>query len=112
MQRRTMATFTRVWQEAEQSPEWTSYPGFIPVLRHDEGGVRFDGEETGLWTVDRYLSLLMGEVPRLRDDAEGYGPLGKDFIAHVDVPPEVEAAWQTLRDDEPLQNALKSRALG
>lgn len=53
----------------------------------------------------------MGEVPRLRDDAEGYGPLGKGFIAHVEVPPEVEAAWQTLRDDEPLQNALKSRAL-
>lgn len=111
MQRRTMATFARVWQEAEQAPVWTSYPGFIPVLRHDEGGVRFDGEEAGLWAVERYLSLLMGEVPRLRDDAEGYGPLGKGFIAHVEVPPEVEAAWQTLRDDEPLQNALKSRAL-
>ena len=32
----------------------------------------------------------MGEVPRLRDDEHGYGPLGRGFIAHVDVPDEVE----------------------
>ncbi len=36
----------------------------------------------------------MGEVPRLRDDTEGYGPRGRDFIAHVDVPEDVDIAYQ------------------
>jgi hypothetical protein len=39
-----------------------------------------------MWPVDRYLSLILGEVPRLRDDAKGYGPAGRDFIVHVDFP--------------------------
>ncbi|STD42197.1 Uncharacterised protein [Edwardsiella tarda] len=42
------------------------------------------------------MSLLLGEIPRLRDDAQGYGPRGRDFIAHVDLPDEVEAAFQRL----------------
>ena len=28
----------------------------------------------------------MGEIPRLTDNAEGYGPNGKKFICHVDIP--------------------------
>jgi uncharacterized SAM-binding protein YcdF (DUF218 family) len=51
----------------------------------------------GMWELDRYVSLLMGEVPRLTDDANGYGPAGRDFIAHVDVPPEVHDAFGRLR---------------
>jgi hypothetical protein len=39
---------------------------------------------------------VMGEVPRLRDDADGYGPRGAGFQAHVDVPAEVEAAYAGL----------------
>jgi hypothetical protein len=42
------------------------------------------------------VALLLGEVPRLRDDAEGYGPRGRGFQAHVDVPAEVEAAYAAL----------------
>lgn len=34
-------------------------------------------EQQGVWSVERYISLLLGEVPRLRDDANGYGPQGK-----------------------------------
>ena len=34
--------------------------------------------------------------PRLTDDAHGYGPRGKGFIAHVDIPPEVQRAFGTL----------------
>lgn len=51
----------------------------------------------GIWDVDRYVNLLMGEVPRLTDDADGYGPNGKNFIAHVDVPAEVCAAHAALQ---------------
>ena len=50
----------------------------------------------GMWDVDRYVSLLMGEIQRLTDDKNGYGPAGKDYIVHVDIPPEVRAAFDEL----------------
>ena len=40
----------------------------------------------------------MGEVPRLRDDRYGYGPVGKGFIAHVDIPENVEKAFSELKN--------------
>ncbi|WP_240670405.1 YdcF family protein [Actinoplanes solisilvae] len=51
----------------------------------------------GMWPLDRYVSLLLGEVTRLTDDEHGYGPAGRGFIAHVDVPPEVRDAADHLR---------------
>ena len=50
----------------------------------------------GMWTPERYAELLLGEIPRLRDDEAGYGPRGKGFIAHVDIPEEVLRAYETL----------------
>ena len=55
----------------------------------------------GMWDVSRYVTLLMGEVPRLTDDEHGYGPRGRGYIAHVDVPPRVRAAWGRLREALP-----------
>lgn len=52
----------------------------------------------GMWESDRYINLLMGEIPRLRDDENGYGPAGKGFIAHVDIPENVEKAFSELKD--------------
>lgn len=51
----------------------------------------------GMWEIERYLQLLMGEIPRLTDDADGYGPRGKNFIAHVDIPDEVKSAFEELK---------------
>lgn len=51
----------------------------------------------GMWDTDRYVNLLMGEIPRLTDDADGYGPKGKNFIAHVDIPEEVQTAFEELK---------------
>ena len=48
----------------------------------------------GMWPPDRYVSLLMGEIPRL--SSAGYGPAGRGFIAHVDVPDAVRAAHAAL----------------
>ena len=48
------------------------------------------------WPWQRWVTLVTGEVPRLRDDASGYGPRGRGFIAHVDVPDEVETAQRSL----------------
>ena len=111
MQRRTMATFARVCRDEPDSPQWVSHPGFTPTLQNGKEGVEFGEGNTGLWPVDRYLSLVLGELPRLRDDANGYGPAGRDFIAHVTIPDEVEAAWNILRNDVILTDALVSRSL-
>ena len=40
----------------------------------------------GIWDIDRYLNLIVGEIPRLKDNEKGYGPNGKNFIVHVDIP--------------------------
>lgn len=111
MQRRTMATFVRVCRDERVPPQLTSHPGIIPRLQNSDDGLVFSGGGEGLWPVERYLSLVLGELPRLRDDANGYGPAGRDFIAHVDIPPHVEAAWQILRHDTTLTEALVSRSL-
>lgn len=111
MQRRTMATFARVWRDIGGAENWHSWPGFVPVLEQGENGAIFAGHLEGLWAVDRYLSLIIGELLRLRDDASGYGPKGRDFIEHVDIPTDVEAAWRTLCDDESLRALPGLRAL-
>lgn len=111
MQRRTMATFARVCRDEKTSPVWVSHPGLTPVLQNSDNGLVFAGPNEGLWPVERYLSLVLGEMPRLRDDVNGYGPAGRDFIAHVEIPAEVDAAWYTLRNDAILTDALVSRSL-
>jgi hypothetical protein len=112
MQRRTMATFARVWQGATTPPQWLSFPGCTPVLEQTDGQLGFVGGGAGLWPVTRYLALLLGELPRLQDSPEGYGPRGKDFISHVTFPPEILDAWRQLREDDRLAGALQARILG
>ena len=111
MQRRTMATFRRMTGDNPDAPRWLSYPGFVPQLGNNADSVIFINQLQGLWPVERYLSLLTGELPRLRDDSDGYGPRGRDFIVHVDFPAEVIHAWQTLKHDAVLIEAMESRSL-
>ena len=54
---------------------------------------------SGMWDINRYITLLMGEIPRLSDTPDGYGPAGKNFIAHVDIPPEVAEAFSELKKE-------------
>ena len=60
------------------------------------GALSYDDEIPGMWNMERYISLLLGEIPRLSDNEAGYGPKGKDFIAHVDIPEEVRNAFDEL----------------
>jgi uncharacterized SAM-binding protein YcdF (DUF218 family) len=78
MQRRMDAVFRLVWPDA------------VAVNRPGTRRGRHS------WPHDRWVALVTGEVPRLRDDPDGYGPRGHGFQAHVDVPPEVEAAYAAL----------------
>jgi hypothetical protein len=40
----------------------------------------------------------MGEIPRLKDDANGYRPNGKNFISHIDIPREIEKDYEVLKN--------------
>lgn len=111
MQRRTVATFERVWQGQERCPQWRSWPGFVPHVVSDETHTAFSLNEKGLWPVERYISLALGEIPRIRDDAQGYGPRGRDFITHVDIPDDVTHAWEILANDAALAQLMHERGL-
>ncbi len=50
-------------------------PGCSPRLENSATGLRFSGDASGLWPVGRYLELLLGELPRLLDNPQGFmGP--------------------------------------
>ncbi|KAJ5640848.1 hypothetical protein N7528_000473 [Penicillium herquei] len=98
MMLRTKASFEKTYQDLSSSISFLSYPGFVPSVqaRQDEWVYTSPAVTTGLWTLERFLELLLGEVPRLRDDKDGYGPKGRNFIPHVDIPSSVEMAWSRL----------------
>lgn len=105
MSLRTKAAFGKVFNsdgDGEEGVRVWACPTFVPRFIEDEGGLRFEVIEglraEGLWSMERFLDLLVGEIPRVRDDEGGYGPRGKGFIVHVDVPEEVEGAWRRLKE--------------
>lgn len=59
----------------------------------------FEKEIWGMWDMDRYINLLMGEIVRLSDDRGGYGPKGNNFIAHVDIPVKIREAFLELEKE-------------
>lgn len=73
-----------------------NYAAYEAVAEARDNALVFAHEIQGMWEPERYLSLLLGEIPRLRDDAQGYGPCGKGFLAHVEIPDAVERAFQRL----------------
>ncbi len=65
----------------------------VPMLRE----IIYLNPPHGMWRFERFVNLLMGEIPRLRDDEGGYGPKGRNYIAHVDIPRDVEEAFSFLQ---------------
>ena len=58
--------------------------------------LEYDTNLWGMWDIDRFVNLLLGEIHRLRDDQDGYGPNGLNYIAHVDIPENVNNAYQYI----------------
>lgn len=75
-----------------------NYATYAATVEEHDGELAYAEPIWGMWDIDRYATLLMGEIPRLTDDECGYGPNGKGFIAHEDIPAEVQAAFARLRD--------------
>lgn len=99
MQRRTDASFRRAWSDSTWQTEFLNWPTFVPRLEWTDGKVEYAVDlPRQLWSGPRFMSLLLGEIPRLRDDRDGYGPRGKGFICHVDIPTEVERGFLDLID--------------
>lgn len=101
MQRRMIATLEK---HIDPEVKIISLPAYRARVQIDAGKPGFDEKTKGLkgmWEIERFLSLLMGEIPRLRDDETGYGPNGAGYIAHVDIPSEVEEAFDVLKAKYP-----------
>lgn len=99
-----------------ESDVWIiNYAVYSARVIADAAGLTYEKEIRGMWDINRYITLLMGEIPRLSDDENGYGPSGKDFIAHVEIPSEVRRAFDELcreyqgfiRDANPLYASVK-----
>lgn len=109
MQLRTHASFEKAYSDVP-SAVLRSFAPFCPRLELSAGAAAAAAATDATAAVDaltltpadawgskeRYLGLLLGEVPRLRDAPGGYGPLGANFIAHVDVPLAIEGAHARL----------------
>ncbi len=95
MQLRTCAAFLKAW--SGEKTRIISYSPFIPHIKAEAGSLKLSNNIYGLWSFDRFIDLVMGEIPRLRDDEEGYGPKGKNFIVHVDIPDNVLEAYGRLQ---------------
>lgn len=65
------------------------------IVRNEK--IEYISKIDGMWNIERYVNLLMGEIPRLADKEDGYGPKGKNYIAHVDIPKEVQHAFEELK---------------
>ncbi len=95
-----------------------NYAAYRAEVVVNQNKLAFASPINGMWDMERYITLLMGEIPRLCDTADGYGPNGADYIAHVDIPPEVMDAFLTLkkeyapliREANPLYASCASRS--
>jgi hypothetical protein len=92
MQRRMSAGLRRHRPGADV----VGFATYTATASADGGHLHYSDAPDDIWSVARLGSMLMGEVGRLRDDEHGYGPRGRGWIAHVDIPEPVERAHQTL----------------
>lgn len=94
MQRRMEAGMRKYSSDDVKIINFAAYKAEVTIRN---GQLAYIENIHGMWDTDRYVNLLMGEIPRLTDDADGYGPKGKDFIAHVEIPEEVQTAFEELK---------------
>lgn len=93
MQLRTYASFLKYIDT--EKVKLINFAPFIPTVN---GDLKFENTHiNGIWDERRYFELIMGEIPRLKDDIYGYGPNGKNFIEHIDVPVEIEENYTMLK---------------
>ena len=96
MQERMDATFKLIFKD--NSINIINFAPYIARVKSDGNRMIFENSDiTGMWSMEKYINLLMGEIPRLCDNEDGYGPKGRNFITSVDIPGEVLDAFNYLK---------------
>jgi len=93
--KRTKLTFQQWFTKDDH--ELYSFSPFIPRLAELNDPVRFeDSNFNGFWERDYFVSLVLGEIRRLHNTADGYGPNGLGFLPHVDLLEKILADYHHL----------------
>lgn len=93
MQRRSYENFKKEFEGSGMH-----FYNFAPFIPQVTPSMCLKKEMDGIWSEERFFELLLGEIPRLRDDKNGYGPKGKGYIGHVEIPQEVLEADQAVKE--------------
>ncbi|WP_338231869.1 YdcF family protein [Companilactobacillus muriivasis] len=101
MQNRMSACLDKYVSTDIQIINFATYQNQLTIKNQE---LAFTKDIPGMWNPERYMELLMGEIPRLTDNTDGYGPKGKNFISHVDIPEKVQKAYLFLNDKYPQIN--------
>lgn len=101
MQRR-MSAVMRKYRPELQIINFATYQA--EVIQKN-GDISYFSDIKGMWDIERYISLIMGEIPRLTDNENGYGPRGKGYLAHEDIPPDVRKAFDELLEQYEVREA-------
>lgn len=95
LQKRIKAAFEKEWTGT--GAKFTNNVPRIPYIKAIQNTIIFEDERlNGGWNREYFISLVLGEIPRLRNDINGYGPLGKGYIDIIEIPDEVEQAYEQL----------------
>lgn len=96
MQRRSMLIWEQEAELALMESRVLSHAAFIPRVEPGPDGMPqlVESQSKGTWTLERFVGLVLGEFERLNDDQNGYGPRGKKFLPHVEIPSSV---WESYR---------------
>lgn len=57
--------------------EIINFATYSVKVSEKDGNLTYDKNIPGMWNINHFITLLMGEIPRLTDDKNGYGPKGK-----------------------------------
>jgi len=108
MQRRAFETFAYSWKQQNVRCQFTNWPVFKPKLLMTRTGPKIiGGQLPGQWDIERYISMILGEMKRLYNDLSGYGPKGAGFIDHVSIPTPIVVAWQRLLSEPVLMRITR-----
>lgn len=93
VQKRTHLTFSKEWELPLNAIHSLIFEK--PVLLAFDGRPYFkNAEMDSWWQTDYFLSLTLGEIRRLQDNEQGYGPKGTNYIPHVELPDDVLLSYQ------------------
>ncbi|GAA2899365.1 ElyC/SanA/YdcF family protein [Enterococcus pseudoavium] len=93
LQKRTHLTFSKEWDLPLTAIQPLSFEQ--PRLRTFTDRPHFANPQMdNWWSTEYFLSLVVGEIRRLYDTEEGYGPNGTGFIPHVDLPTVVLSSYR------------------